>query len=1149
MTFNTATLTSGQYTYVRGSHGVNAYVVISPNEIVMKARVNQASFGTSFAQLTFDTVTTGAYTSVKQGYTVLIAHEDDARKAFFRGRARKAPTSTILYINQTSSAIADNDYIWVIKDVDLHERLPYLSGSTLYSDYDVSFRQLLPIITNLQSAYATRLTGSNADFVLAPTGLATTSGATISSWSWDADGGSFQSGSSSTQNVTLRYTSAGVYYPRVTVTDSGGRTNFFQLRLIVMASDYSNTSLGVTGIRIQGDIDNGWSASFDAQADTPLRTAYNLSEVFVITEESFAGTTTPIVTNVRFVGRLLNEDVAQNADTTSTVSLEAQGYLGVAGKTILPSMALRRKASPSVFGEIKAMTLWRAIVFYATELSTLSNICAISFEDTSDTYGILMLGTDERSTGDTLDEIASSINAVVVQSYAGDIYIARHSNYLSTSARSSRVVVANWTTQDFKGTFKIQRAHRETLGRVVVYGGSLNTSSLKTTAYRAFAPSGVWSTGEGRSELNRQVLAIDLSTTNAKAEIELRTGAYYADKNPKDAVSISHPSGYNFLQPTVHQRYTWTISASDNQRGIAYTSSQYWLLRSVQYRFDVENSLCDVSADYEAETSNVSAQTISQIAPTDVPASIPSLPPLVDFPFQWNPTLQFPNGVPADGETPPFTPEDAPTTAPTNTDTTTSATTQQGQVVMVADNYSLWVATDFGLTNSPTWQLKLSANGIANAVFDPFNNGAYAIANDGTDSTLYRTDNILASSPVWSTTTLTGAYNMVRTTSTEGEVYCYSPLSASTEWEVDYNFLTGQQGWVVTNQGSPYDYSEYIASNGFARANNINTQARLAILSPLWSGYGPITSVTAYLNKAHTIASGGGITFFKGDGTGNNGTWATPYGSGATVTTFGYTGSAFSISGSDRFGIAMSNATGTNGTAFPLDLYIQRVVLRGTGTPPSGATITGGGGVAYSTDFGASLSFTSVGGSVTGASSAGFDTMLVGNSVLAAADGKVRIATDGVTFADEANGGASGTYPKAIWAYGTSADKYLFATPTTISGASLWSVVSSKTDITPITGGSAGIVAGRNALCMPRGSTSDIYMVGTFGVNRKLARSINLGTSWSFTNLSTDAIYVRAKGSNVYIVDGLNIKWSADKGATLLTPNSPTASAVLIEVR
>lgn len=156
------------------------------------------------------------------------------------------------------------------------------------------------------------------------------------------------------------------------------------------------------------------------------------------------------------------------------------------------------------------------------------------------------------------------------------------------------------------------------------------------------------------------------------------------------------------------------------------------------------------------------------------------------------------------------------------------------------------------------------------------------------------------------------------------------------QWACTFNFTTGQQGWITTNQGSAYAYSQYVSGSGFSRANITNTQARLAILSPLWNGYQPITGVTVYLNKTHTLGSGGSVLFFKGDGSGNNGTWATPYGSGASLpTSFSYTGTAFSITGSDRFGVALSNATGTNGTAFPLDLYIQSVKLTGTGSPPS----------------------------------------------------------------------------------------------------------------------------------------------------------------------------------------------------------------------
>jgi len=51
--------------------------------IVMKARVNQATFVDAFATITMDTITKGAYTDAIEGYTVYLSASNDIRAAYW----------------------------------------------------------------------------------------------------------------------------------------------------------------------------------------------------------------------------------------------------------------------------------------------------------------------------------------------------------------------------------------------------------------------------------------------------------------------------------------------------------------------------------------------------------------------------------------------------------------------------------------------------------------------------------------------------------------------------------------------------------------------------------------------------------------------------------------------------------------------------------------------------------------------------------------------------------------------------------------------------------------------------------------------------------------------------------------------------------
>jgi hypothetical protein len=196
MSFNAA-LTSTQLESLRGTSSVNPtysgkqFISLCPNTTVFAARVNQSSFTSSFAQITFDTVTTGAYTDLVVGQTVYLSATNDIRAAYFTGRVRKAPTSSVLYINETSATVTDNDYIFVVNDYRIWEKLAREVSGVQKKDYDVDFRQLPPVIYGLQSAYAGIVSGSPAGLTIAfaASAVAGTSGATISSYAYTIPSG------------------------------------------------------------------------------------------------------------------------------------------------------------------------------------------------------------------------------------------------------------------------------------------------------------------------------------------------------------------------------------------------------------------------------------------------------------------------------------------------------------------------------------------------------------------------------------------------------------------------------------------------------------------------------------------------------------------------------------------------------------------------------------------------------------------------------------------------------------------------------------------------------------------------------------------------------------------------------------------------
>ncbi len=122
--------TDGQFSRVR--------LLIDVPVAIFKARINQ-TFTTlnNVVQITYDTVTLGAYTDIAANMTLYIGSSDGAYDVGIT-RIRKTPTSSILYINPESEIDFANDlYLTVVDEYSLWcKRINETDGK---ADYDTTY--------------------------------------------------------------------------------------------------------------------------------------------------------------------------------------------------------------------------------------------------------------------------------------------------------------------------------------------------------------------------------------------------------------------------------------------------------------------------------------------------------------------------------------------------------------------------------------------------------------------------------------------------------------------------------------------------------------------------------------------------------------------------------------------------------------------------------------------------------------------------------------------------------------------------------------------------------------------------------------------------------------------------------------------------
>lgn len=610
-----------------GGYEGSAYIVLSPQEPVFAARVNGAIPSViSFAQVMFDTVTTGAYTDVMEGMEVRISRTNDIRKAYFIGRVRKSPTSTILYINETSKAIADNDFIWITDNYPVTIKKRYKT----FLDWDLAFTKPQPVVKNMDSAYVKLTTAATATFSFAPIGQSLAKGATIASYAWSIPGATYDTGSASTQDITITVNTPYNQHGRLTITDSNGVTNWFVFTLA--AGDPNNPAhtffkLCHEPIPMTADWANGYSTNvlfwrgFDDALDG--------SRVTVVVDERFNGGTLDDISPVRFVGYLKANSTTIRGDQThgqiKEASVEIASFLQIAGKIHFDPIAIRHDTTPTAWDQIDTPTPARATA-HLLRHSTLLNVCAMDFGTIDDTYFSGNANISDTSLMDAEKRVASEINVYVTQGGAGMLSFERDPRVMTDDDRDA-VPEVTPTPINLASVvnYKMDYAAEEKIGSMEV-GFAVFMTTLNTRYYlTAMSPASGFGEGEGQEQIPNQLLAANSDLEEAKIEAGQRTGHLHAIANTQRVLDITFGSGWGFINPSPGEWYTFEVDAEDDPRGVGIAATDRWLCLSKSMTIN-SNGTQDVNCKFTEETRGGSSLIKVSYNPSVIDSALPVLP-------------------------------------------------------------------------------------------------------------------------------------------------------------------------------------------------------------------------------------------------------------------------------------------------------------------------------------------------------------------------------------------------------------------------------------------------------------------------------------------------------------------------------------------
>ncbi len=627
-------LSGAQKTTVRTS-GYNAqqYLVTCPNTVIFQCQSTTNISGSVYAEFTY-TAVSGSYSNVKQGMTVLITtSSSDLTTVLWRGRVRKVPTSGTLYINESSQALTTAYYVTVIDDYDIFERLERITETgTQYKDWELTYTNLPPHVGGLQSSYVVSQYGTpSASIAFAPTAYANASGATISTYLWEVGDGTITVGTSSTQNITASFP-VGHRWVRLTITDSNSVSNYytFEVYVINLSNPATYTILGVDGASISASWDEGYNAT--VTAFDGISTLLDNTRCTIFTREIFGdASTTPIINNIEFVGRIRNESNTTTGDDTYGVlkdtNFTLEGFASQIAKTTSASGLVIPDTSPNAWGEIKDVSVLRAIIYILAWHSTALNVLCLDLNTNDHVFKNDGFNIQDASLLDSVNTLLVSINARVIFAPDGGAIVERHACYIPTADRASLTTVMDFTTDDLFD-FEVIRDKQQTVGRITVGALSYNTSTDITRDFIAKAPAIAKGTGQEEGVLNYQILESNQTEAQDRTELQGRVANHYAYVNPHDRIRVTFLDSYRFIIPTQHQWYTFTIASTDNIRGFSYTTSTRWLCQNVSIDHDNEAGTRVITAEFERETDSTDAMILVALIPqvsTPITAPMPAL--------------------------------------------------------------------------------------------------------------------------------------------------------------------------------------------------------------------------------------------------------------------------------------------------------------------------------------------------------------------------------------------------------------------------------------------------------------------------------------------------------------------------------------------
>lgn len=579
--------------WVTHPYTYSGYLYIDKPPIIFAARVNQTTFEYPIVEVTFDTVTTGAFGDIQIGQTVLFgttAGADDLG----RQRIRAAATSTLVKFGESSRndhdgevVLVDNAFITVIDDRRIwavHPRYIKDPTPTQFKDYSIEvidggrnyaiergpkanagcFRAAL--VDPLTDLCTFQFDGSDS--------LSLSTGIAIDTYLWDVGDGTITVGTSADAAITATFP-IGRRYVSLTVTDDDGNEHTAYV-LVVALSMEDATWKPIQSFEVFEDreTETGKTMSFAVYENVSPSTYYDGVAVIYFEVERY-GTTEGSLTGpascegVKFVGWLDIERESPEATFQGIqkgVEFRCISTAERLAKIVLLPQLWKRKSSPDEWDETDTADsqrfAWYLLNWHSTVLSIADFLLPGGFDSEWKRWAT--------TAGDLWSQVAETARARAhkltcdkrgILRFVGDVQI-------QDSADRTAVSITTIGAVDITA-YGFERKRHPDLYWLDANAITIGTVKSLIAALFAVAPGDAPGQGASRSTWGNLIV-------DDQDQLNIWAGNEYARLSspwlPLKVV-LMHTGDID-LMPALQEWVTVTIPSSSNRRGRGLTSQR-----------------------------------------------------------------------------------------------------------------------------------------------------------------------------------------------------------------------------------------------------------------------------------------------------------------------------------------------------------------------------------------------------------------------------------------------------------------------------------------------------------------------------------------------------------------------------------------------